>query len=443
MITANSQTDWWDIGPYDKSFFTTKYNSSIDFASKKSEGQWQLSPRLGISHPVTENSKLFFNYGHFKQMPSYQTLFQVARADDQTMKQFGDPNLILARTISYELGYDHSLFDDYLIQVSAFYHDITDQQDSTIYRSIGGIVYNQTTSNSYEDIRGFELSLQKRRGRWWTFFGNYTYQVSTAGHFGREEVYQDGVQQKLYDDETTNLYQNRPIPTPYARLNLSLYTPDDYGPELLGLYPLGGYMLNLLLNWQDGPWRTYNPKNIAGLENNVQETDYVISLLRLSKTFSLGKFQLMAFMDVNNLLNHRRMSLSNFTGKYGDEDYYYNSLHLPESEDWDNIPGDDRAGAYRKPGVAYQPMFPRGTISFSSDKGDAGVIYYDKSRKNYYEYNYNPNLPNYQCWQVVSKARIDKINDDKAYIDMPAYSSFSFFNPRQFFFGLRVSMQLK
>ena len=80
--------------------------------------------------------------------------------------------------------------------------------------------------------------------------------------------------------------------------------------------------------------------------------------------------------------------------------------------------------------------------SRQADKGDAGVIYYDKSRKNYYEYISNQNLPNYQRWHTVSKARIDKINADKAYIDMPDYSSFSFFNPRQFFFGLRLSMQL-
>lgn len=439
---SNSQTDWWNVDPYDKSFFTSKYNSNAAYAKTESKAQWQLSPRLGISHPVTENSKLFFNYGHYKQMPSYQTLFQVARSNDQTMKQFGDPSLILAKTISYELGYDHSLFENYLFQVAAFYHDITNQQDSVVVRSIGGIVYNQTTSNSYEDIRGFEISLRKNRGRWWTFFGNYTYQVSTSGHFGRDEIYQDQVEQKRYDEETTNLYQNRPIPTPYARINVSLFTPDDYGPSFSGLYPLGGFMMNFLLNWQDGPWRTYNPKNIAGLENNIQETDYVISLMRLSKTFNVGKFQLMAFMDVNNLFNYRRMSLSNFTGKAGDQEYYFSSLHLPKSEDYDNIPGDDRVGAYRKPGVDYQPMFPRGVIDFSADKGDAGVIYYDKSRKNYYEYTDNPNLPNYERWQAVDKGRIDRINANKAYIDMPDYSSFSFFNPRQFYFGLRISMQL-
>jgi hypothetical protein len=201
------------------------------------------------------------------------------------------------------------------------------------------------------------------------------------------------------------------------------------------LYPFGGYLLNLLLDWRAGQWRTWKARNSVSLEYNVQETDHLGSVLRLSKTFQLDKFQIQAFMDVDNLFNYRRMSLSNFTGKAGDYEYYMSSLHLPESEDYDNIPGDDRVGSYRKPGVPYQPMFPRGAINFNVDTGEAGVIYYDRATRRYVEYVNN-------AWLDVEKGRLDKILKDKAYIDMPNYSSFSFFNPRQFYFGLRVSMDL-
>lgn len=431
---SNSNTEWWEVNPYDKYFFSTQYNDTRTFAMRETKPQWQLSPRLGIAHPITENSKLFFNYGHFKQMPSYQTLFQVGRASSRRMTTFGDPDLILAKTISYELGYDHSLFNDFLFQVAAFYHDIVDQQSTTTYTSTGGIVYNQTTSNSYEDIRGFELSLRKNRGRWWTFFGNYTYQVTTSGQFNGERVYEDPSEQKKYDENTENLYQNRPIPRPNARANLSFYTPDQFGPKLWGAYPLGGYMANLLLDWRSGAWTTWSP-NDRSIRNNVQETDHINSVLRLSKTFRLDKFQIQAFLDFDNLFNYRRMSLSNFTGKAGDRDYYFSSLHLPEDKAYDNIPGDDRIGSYRKPGVAYQPMLQRGAIDFGNDTGQAGVIYYDRATRRYVEYANN-------AWADVEKGRLDKILKDKAYIDMPNYSSFSFFNPRQIYFGLRVSMDL-
>ncbi len=430
---SNSNTDWWNISPYDEDFFTSNYSEDIEYPMEKSKPQWQLSPRLGIAHPITEYSKFYFNYGHFKQMPSYETMFRIGRTSDRILKNYGDPNLILAKTISYELGYDHLLLNNFLFQVAAFYHDIFDQQNNTQYASVGGIAYTQTTSNSYEDIRGIEFSLRKSQGRWWTFFGNYTYQVSTTGHFGREEVYQDPSKQKEYDEQTTNLYQERPIPRPYARFNLSLHMPDDFGPAIKELYPLGGYNANLLLDWQAGEWVTWNPKQYSAVEFNVQKTDDFNAILRLSKVFNIRKLRILVYADIDNLTNYMQMSLQNFGGKASDSELYYRSLHLPESNAYDNIPGSDRVGTYRKKNVAYQPMESRGSLD---SPGEPEVIYYYLETKDYWEYIDND-------WQLVEQAKIDKILKDKAYIDMPNFDSFTFLDPRQVFFGVRLSYDFR
>ncbi|MBN1780071.1 TonB-dependent receptor [bacterium] len=432
---SDSNTEWWDVDPYDRLFFTSKYDESLEFNTVESKAQWQLSPRLGISHPITENSKLFFNYGHFKQMPTYESLFNISRATDHRLSSLGDPDLVLAKTISYELGYDHSLPGDILVQAAAFYHDIQDQQNVTRYTSTGGIEYNKITSNSYADIRGFEATVRKTRGRWWTFFANYTYQVTTSGYFGWQYIYQDPSQQKRYDEQTTNLYQQRPLPTPYARLNVSFFTPDDYGFKFAGFYPAGSLLLNILTDWQAGQWQTWNPKNETGVINNVQRVDRYNTLLRLSKTVQLSKIRIMAFMDIDNLFNNKFMSMNNFGGRASDQQYYYDSLHLPKSDAYDNIPGDDRIGDYRKHGVPYQPMFSRGIIDEAVDEGDPGVIYYESTTGRYMEYVDN-------AWQNVDKARMNKVLDDKAYIDMPNQDSFTFLDPRQIYYGLRISFDL-
>jgi outer membrane receptor protein involved in Fe transport len=434
---SNSNTDWWNVNMYDPTFFTTRYNGALAFPTVQSKGQWQLSPRLGISHPITETSKLFFNYGHFKEMPSYQQMFYVGRASTHQMTNFGDPNLILAKTISYELGYDQTLFNTLLLQLAAFYRDIADQQNTTTITSIGNAVYGQMTSNGYGDIRGFELTLRKNQGRWWTFFGNYTYQVSTNGNFGHLNLYEDPSLQQKYNQNTTNLYQNRPIPAPYARLNVSLFTPDDYGPRFGGVYPLGGYLMNILMDWQAGPWTTWNPKSLASVSFNVQQTDHFNVVMRLAKTVHLKGLQIQGFVDIGNLLNRREMSLVNFGGTSNDRNEYFESLHLPASTAYDNITGNDRVGDYRKIGVDYQPMLWRGKINFNTDAGDEGVIYYDKTTSRYVEYSTNGG------WQDVSQAKLDQVNKDKAYIDMPDITSFTFLNPRQIFFGLRVSFDIK
>lgn len=452
---SNSNSDWWDIDPYDNSFISSKYDPENDYALTEAKGQWQLSPRLGISHPITENSKLFFNYGHFKQIPAFETMYRVGRSEDNILTSIGNPNLTLAKTVSYELGYDHTLFNNYLLQLAAFYQDVSDQQNFTQYTSLYGTVYNQTTNTSYEDIRGFELTLRKNRGRWWTFFANYTYQVNTSGQYGVDQMYQDPLIQKQYTEATVNLYQQRPIPRPYARLNISLFTPDDYGPSLLGFHPAGGYLMNLLLNWQAGQWETWNPNMVATVENNVQQTDYFNSVLRLSKTFQFKKFRIQAFVDIDNLFNYRRMSLVNWEDN-DDRNFYYNSLHLPESGEvvesvssaggltiiwkektskaYDNIPGNDRIGDYRKSGVEFQPIEIVGAIDENTNP-EPGLIYYSHQTERYVEYMD-------ETWVVVNPKRIEKILEDKAYIDMPNQDCFTFLNPRQFYYGLRISFDL-
>ena len=189
---TDSRTVWWDYEPFDPRFYSFRYDETLPFPMKESKPQWQISPRLGISHPITENLKLYFNYGHFKQVPQYETLFRVARRADKSLYQIGDPNLTLAKTIAYELGFDLQLFENLiLVQLALFYKDISDQQSTVTYYPIGANSYQLTTSDNYSDIRGLELTIRKPSGQWITGFFNFTYQATSTGHFGLSEVYED------------------------------------------------------------------------------------------------------------------------------------------------------------------------------------------------------------------------------------------------------------
>jgi outer membrane receptor protein involved in Fe transport len=426
---SNSNSEWWVVDPFDRYFFSSQYEEEIVFPKAESKAQWQLSPRLGVAHPISENAKLFFNYGHFKQLPQYESLFRVQRTQQQAMSSFGNPDLTLAKTISYELGFDYLIADRYLLQVAGFYNDITDQQDFTQYISDRyGFSYTQSTSNNYQDIRGFELTLRKSSGQWFTGFANFTYQVNTTGHFGSSRSYDNPVFQKQWDDETVNLYQDRPIPQPYARINLNLFTPGNYGPHLWGHNILGSWLLNIVLDWQAGFWSTWNPKDLPSIAYNVKSVDYFGTDLRLEKIINLGQFRAQLFMDVHNVFNILRL------WNTGDYDYMA-SLHLPESDAYDNIPGNDKVGDYRKPGVEFQPMEYQAVID--PDKpGKPRAIYYEGSTGKYYEYTNDE-------WSQVSTERIDKILDDKSYIDMPNASTFWFLDPRRIFFGIRLSFNFQ
>jgi hypothetical protein len=111
------------------------------------------------------------------------------------------------------------------------------------------------------------------------------------------------------------------------------------------------------------------------------------------------------------------------------------SLHLPASIadklSYGNIPGDDRPGDYRKAGVAYAPMEWVADYQKLTNPNPI-AIYYDANTKKYMEYAND-------AWQEVAKQKLNKILDDKAYIDMPNQTSFTFLNPRSVFFGISVN----
>ena len=75
--------------------------------------------------------------------------------------------------------------------------------------------------------------------------------------------------------------------------------------------------------------------------------------------------------------------------------------------------------------------------------GDYRTIYYESTSEIYWQVTEgNPDEGTVDSWEHVSKARIDQVLDDKAYIDMPNQDSFNFLDPRQIYFGIRVSFDL-
>jgi outer membrane receptor protein involved in Fe transport len=431
---SNSQTDWVNIDPFSRSYFGAGFSENVEFESKPAEGQLTFSPRIGISHPITENSKLFFNYGHFKQLPSYDQLFQLSRGSLNQVTTFGDPNLSVAKTVSYEIGYDHVIFDNYLIQLAGFYHDITDQLAESRYESAdASVVYTAANSNSYEDIRGLELTLKKSGGYWWRGFITYSYQVKSSGRFGTDIIYQDPTEQRKFNNNTGNFAQSKPIPQPWANLVLTFFTPNDFGPDILGLKLLSNWNLTLLGDWRAGWMATRNPNKVSGVSQNVQVKDWQNLNLRFTKEFDYDDFAFKFILDVNNVFNAKRLSLAGFMNAQDSEDYW-NSLHLPKSNAYDNIVGDDNYGEYRKAGVEFQPIEQVAEVS-SIANPNTRAFYYEKSSGNYLQFNG-------ETWSEVSKSKLDKVLDDKAYIDMPNESSFNFLSPRNIYFGVNVRFKL-
>jgi outer membrane receptor protein involved in Fe transport len=129
----------------------------------KVPSRWQVSPRIGIAHPITERDKLHFYYGHFFQRPDFRYLYENVNLDFRfsTNVDLGNPRLAPEKTVSYEVGWEH-LFSDFLrLGVVGYYKDITNLVTATDYAVPGAVeLYQVYTNADYANVRGFELNLE-------------------------------------------------------------------------------------------------------------------------------------------------------------------------------------------------------------------------------------------------------------------------------------------
>ncbi|MBD3373481.1 TonB-dependent receptor [candidate division KSB1 bacterium] len=334
---------------------------------KEIENHLSISPRLGVSFPVTDRSKIYFNYGHFRSTVPYSKMFlnRYRNSSKNNLEELGNPNLEPPRTIAYELGVDYNLLDQYLIHIAGFYKDITGQHGNIRYRNTSGILnYRYRANNNYQDIQGLELTVTKQVGTWLSGWMNFRYMLVKSGVTGRSTITEENV-----DNAMEGLYQgdeNRPRPIPEFTANIMLHAPSEWGPEVMGNHVLGDWDLSILPVWRKGDYFTWNPLGKLHLENNMNWPDYYMVDMRLSKMVRAMGTNLTFYVDVENIFNIKVSHLSDgypFDGG-SDRNAYLRSLHLPmyDSPEFDKlrelnpglyIGGDDKVGDLRSDDKPY------------------------------------------------------------------------------------------
>jgi hypothetical protein len=442
---SDANGDWYVLrSPYDKALSGAQ-SLGIDtiLAKEPTKKIVNVSPRLGIAFPISVDSKLFFNYGHFISMPLPEDLYLIRRSSvTQAVTRLANPNNPLPRTIAYELGYEHNLFDEYLLRIAGYYKDVSNQTRLVTYVSRDNSVnYSVPEPKNYEDIRGFEITLTKNRGEWVRGFVNYTYQVSTSGNFGLGSNSENPAIQRENLRNKSFFEQDKPIPRPYARANIDFFTPLDWGPEVFGVKPLSDLRMNLLAAWRAGVYFSWTgPGGVKpGYENNIQWKDTYSFDFRITKSINFGRLNIELFADIYNLFNLKQLDYKAGFVDLNDYDYYMKSLHLPEkyrefASNYSFFAGNDKPGDIRKPGVEYQPLEYAKTLS-SVTKPNTRAFYFDESSNGYYQWNGS-------TWNKVADSKIQEVMDNKAYIDMPNLEYTGFLNPRNIFWGIKFNFDI-
>jgi outer membrane receptor protein involved in Fe transport len=282
---------------------------TYDVIPNKSKTDIYLSPRLGISHPITSVAKIFFNYGIMYQWPNPHDNYYIDYDIQQSWRvtRFGNLDLKPPRTIQYEIGYEHNLFNKINMRITSYYQDIYDQFGTATYRPLNFGSYDVPTNDQFADTRGIEIMAELRRGAipYFSGWASFNYVSSSEGRYGISNFYEDPLQ----DPQEVSGEVSDPDVRPIVRLNADFHTPRRMGPEFAGINPLGGINMSLLYNWRRGAQFTYNPANIPLVENNLRWKPYQRWDLRLTKDlFTSGSFRSVFYIDIRNLFNNKNMS---------------------------------------------------------------------------------------------------------------------------------------
>lgn len=442
----NPRGTWYEYEPWTNAFSAGQGFNHLDenLEQVPTESQLVLSPRMGVSFPITTVSKFFFNYGHFRQMLDPQAIFAIEEQSAGAVGRLGNPNHPLPKTVAYELGYEHNLFSQYLLRITGYYKALSNQPRQVRYVGLGEIVdYTVSEPLNYQDIRGAELVLSKNTGRWFRGFLNFTYMVEKSGNFGLAEYYENRSEQRTYERTTRDHIQNKPVPEPYARFNLEFFSPTNFGPEAGGIAPLSDWRLTFLGEWRKGLAFTWagGGAGVPGLSNNVRWTDYYNLDMRLAKNMRVGTGDIQLFIDISNALNIKHMY--RWIAFEGSRDFtnYMQSLHLPDdafegfTKPYAYIPGDDKPGDYRAWTTEFVPIEVVNDLpseGISRTQGMYGPLYYVQDSGTYHIWEGG-------SWAEADPQKVDQVLEDKAYIDMPNQRAFTFLNPRRVQFGLRLS----
>ncbi len=272
----------------------------------KAKPRYQLSPRIGIAHPISERTKLHFSYGHFFQNPDFQYLFENNQYDLNVREPlFGQPSLDAQRTISYEVGIAHQFSERIAINVTSYYRDITGLIGTRYYfpfvdgRYTGYTLY---VNEDYANVKGFEVNLDIRPDKYFSGGLSYTYSVAKGSASSETEQY-PGTQ------ESTLLYYLDFDRTHILNLTGTYTIPKNEGPQLFGSYVFDMMDFSVIFRLSSGAPYTPGGRDVGFVEKNSlrQPSTYSLDFM-FGKEFNIyNNFRVRVFAEILNLTDHKNV----------------------------------------------------------------------------------------------------------------------------------------
>jgi outer membrane receptor protein involved in Fe transport len=254
----------------------------------------QVSPRIGVSFPITDQGIIHFSYGHFFQLPTFENLYYnsdyLITPGQSLQSRTGNPDLDAQRTTSYELGLQQELFSNIGIDFTVYYRDIRNLLGTEIIETYEGFKYARYINRDYGSVRGFILSIDRRFANYFSFRADYTYQFAEGDA----------------SDPLQNYYNNQsnpPVETNKQAVPLSWDQRSTLNLNLT-VGEMGNWTAGLIFSYGTGiPYTEDTRISLLRFENGaIKPTTYSLDL-RAEKRVDLGGVDVSLFLLVYNVLD--------------------------------------------------------------------------------------------------------------------------------------------
>lgn len=258
----------------------------------------QVSPRLGISYPISDKGAVHISYGHFFQIPPFDYLyrnpnFRIPLSNDVnpiSQNTIGNADLKPQQTVMYEIGLQQEIFTNFGINVTTYYKDIRNLLGVELFLKNNSKRFAKFINTDYGSVTGITLSFEKRFSDGFSANLDYTYQVAKG------------------DASDPNDAFNKAQTTPPVQANKMLVPLDWDRRHSLNLTASTGELENYLISMvaRLGSGLPYTPsfqQTNTGIENSSNKPAFFNVDVYLTKYLKLMGLNLSVFAKIYNLFD--------------------------------------------------------------------------------------------------------------------------------------------
>lgn len=280
----------------------------------KAKSKHQLSPRIGLSYPISDEGAIHISYGHFFQIPPFENLyrnpnFRIPLTGDfpeNIGNTIGNADLEPQQTIMYEIGLQQALTDELGITITGYYKDIRNLLGSEIYIKNEFRKFSKLINRDYGSVKGITLSFEKRFSNKFGATLDYTFQVAKGSASDPNAAF-NNAQSNPPIEANKQLVPLDWDRTHSLNFTLTFGVPGDYIASFIGR--LGSGL----------PYTPSLQNQRTGLENSDNRPAFFNVDFYITKYFEIIGQQFSVFAKIYNLFDTlNEVNVFGDTGRAGD-----------------------------------------------------------------------------------------------------------------------------